>query len=295
MRRRRFVGLGGACLAGLAGCLSFDPAGGRETSTGDGPTGTPATDTATGGTSPAVSAAATALQPGVVEMTSPDSIGVSLADGRRFLLVDLSVDDGEAPPREEFALRFDGGRYAPVGDDRRLRRDLDGDAGRYERSSGEGWVLFDLPETGDPADLAVAWAGRETPVEDGVAGSLTARLSNAPPPLALDLAVPETATPGEPTTVEFTVTNEGTHTGQFVAGLNRAGPLIAHAPVAPVRRPIPAGATETWTVADDGIRDPGSEGPHDGEPTATYHVDWTGGRRSREVRVALDDGAGADG
>lgn len=287
MRRRRYLRIGGVSLAGLAGCLSFEPPAGTDGDDSDSPDDADASPTPTTAAteSPSLTATATSLQPGVVAMTTADSIGTLSDDGSQYLYVRVSVESGDAPAPADLGLHFDGDRSPPA-DERRLWRNYNDEEGRYAASSGEGWLLFELPAAGDPDDLALTWDGGEVTVEDDVAGSLSARLANPAPPLTLEVDAPESLERGQTPEVEFSVANEGPRTARFVAGLNRTGPSIAYAPIEAVSRPIPADATETWRVRDTSrIGNPGLDDLGDGEPDMTYRVHWLGGSRTARVRL----------
>lgn len=108
MQRRDVLARVGVAAASVAGCPGGSPAGGgtngSATVARGGTTGRP-TDTA-------ASVSLDALQPGVVTMTSPDSVGVER--GGQYLSLDVSVDADAVPARDDFAFRFDGSAYRPL-------------------------------------------------------------------------------------------------------------------------------------------------------------------------------------
>lgn len=282
MNRRRYVAICGAGLAGLAGCLGgFGDGDGAGDPTTTGPSGR------TGTTPPdgvALSVSPERLQPGVVTMTSPDSIGVRDAGGKQYLFLRLDVSAGTPPGRDDLAFRFDGAEHAPFVDDRhRLWRAREEEADRYDAESGSGWLLFELPDRGDASDAALTWANGEwRPGE-----RLRRRLASPPPSLALAWTVPESVPAGSEPTIGFEVANEGDVAGRFVAGLNRIGPRVAYAPILAISRRIPPGETVSWEVTDSyDVGSPGTEQTGDDEPDMTYSLDWTGETRRRDVRVS---------
>lgn len=287
MNRRRLLAAGVAGIVGVAGCIS----GPDEPSTDAGDVSTGAsTGTATSSPSPTrtrtppanVSVAVEWLQPAALKLNT-DAYGV---DGvGQHLSVRLTAASDDPPSYSSLGFRFDGDETSPVPIDAattRLARLFEDREGAYDAESGAGWVQFALPESGDASDAALTWPGGEWRPGD----VLRARLAAPDPPLSVDWSVPGTVERGVDPEMEFVVTNEGDVTGRFVAGVNRVGPSIAYAPAVAVSRPIPPGTTDTWTVRDDSVTyRSDADGSSDGEPEAKYHLVWTGGRRTRAVRV----------
>lgn len=290
MDRRTFVATGGLLVTGLAGCSGGD---GSDPATDDGndPTtdgGAPTPGTTTQQTEQTTETTATygdldvsveAVQPGVVELISPDSVGVHDASGQ---FVYVQVESGErSPPREAFALRFDGRSHAPEKlDDYRLYRERNGE-GVYSRASGTGWILFALPETGDASDAAVTWPGGEWALPERA----RERLASAPPELSVSVEVSDPLPVDEQPTLTVTVTNEGSTPGRFVAGVNRQGPMVAYIPVARLSVPVPVGESVSETITDSFFDTPPAERLDDGEPDATYTVRWGSGSQDAEIRL----------
>lgn len=281
MQRRRFLAVCGAGL--LAGCLGEsagdtpDDAGDQESPNGDTPEGDDGTDTGgAGGDGIGLSVSVEKLQPALVAMSTPDSIGVYSADRTQYLFLQLAVERGEPPARSELSFRFDGDEYDPLEADgpRDLWRLYDGEEGRYDADSGEGWVCFPLPATGAPEGAGLTWADNVwVPSPD-----IRARLAAESPPLSVEWSAPDTVEVGETPAVEVSVTNEGDHDGRFVGALNRTGPAVAYTPVTATSRLLPAGETEMWTLETDRL-DPG------GTFDATYHLHWPDGHGQRTVEV----------
>lgn len=319
MRRRDLLALSGPLFAGLAGCLSpFDAEAGPESATRTGDPAasnesatqrrSPTTDATTdpgSSTTPsaadaAVSVETDALQPGVVTMTTPDSIGVRRDDGQ-FLFLDVAADGEVRPAHGDFTFRFAGTSYEPVAVEYpwRLWRAYGEENWEYSES-GDGILLFQLPEsarharvtaapdsTGTPLDspetveAVLTWPGGEwTPGE-----SVHRRLVAPHPPVSVSFDVTEEIPTHESPTVTVTVRNDGDVPGRFVAGLNRSGPRVAHTPVERISFPVPAGETETWELTDYGAGAPSdSEQVGNGEPNMTYYLSWADGGLSRHVR-----------
>ncbi|WP_168216266.1 hypothetical protein [Halorussus halobius] len=293
MRRRRLLALSGSLLAGSAGCLSASapeaPATRDATTTEATTTAESATtDASTTTAEPAdVSVSLDALQPAMVTMTSPDSIGVR-DDDRQYLLVDVSTSgDGEPPDPESFAVRFDGTDYGPESVDEpwRFWRFEDGGEAFYDPDSGEGLLLFELPASAgsDDAAPALTWPGGEWRPD----GTVRRRLLAPEPSLSVTVDAPESVEPHESPTVSVTVENAGDVPGRFVAGLNRTGPMVAYTPIERVSVAVAAGESETWEHADAlSAGDDPDERVGDGESDMTYHLDWAGGDVHRGVRYA---------
>jgi len=295
MRRRHLLALCGAGLAGLAGCASGQsaepasqtddaPGGGDGGPDGDGsPDGE---DTATpDGSTPggSLDASVLALQPALVHLATPDSLGVSSDPDTQYLFLSLSVTDGEPPARSELAFRFDGEHHTPLEADgpTDLWRLYDDERGRYDAGSGEGWVCFPLPATGAPEGAGLTWADSVwVPSPD-----VRERLAAESPPLSVEWSVPDSVEAGVSPAVEVSVTNEGERAGRFVGALNRSGPRVAYTPVTAVSRPMPAGETETWTLQTGALDGQGGWTPDGGQTEATYYLHWPGDRGQRTVEV----------
>lgn len=298
MQRRTFIAAGGLALAGLAGCLSDSDEPGTQTGDGETPTDTPddgtPTDTPDGetptpGDSPTptpsydgVEVTLEAVQPGLIELVSPDSVSATRAESQ-YVYVQVEAGD-PAPPSSAFGLRFDGKQYPPANlDDFRLYREY-GDTDIYSESSASGWLLFELPETGVADEAAVTWPGGET----ALSTTARAQLSSPDPTLSVELSAPESLPEGESPEIEITVTNEGDAPGQFTAGLNRVGPLVAYIPVARFSRRVPAGETVTIPVETDPLDSPGAEELDDGEADVRYLLRWVGGETEAKIRMTAD-------
>jgi hypothetical protein len=283
MQRRRFLAVCGAGL--LAGCLgeSGDDTPddtGKPGSSGGGPDD--GTDPGTVG-GPTLSVSVGKLQPALVAMSTPDSIGVYSGDRTQYLFLQLAVERGDPPARSELSFRFDGDEHDPLEADgpQDLWRLYDGEESRYDADSGEGWVCFPLPATGAPEGAGLTWADNVWVPSPAVRD----RLAAAAPPLSVEWAAPDTVEMGEAPTIEVSVTNEGDRAGRFVGALNRSGPRIAYIPVTAISRLIPAGATETWTLETGALDGQGGWTPDGGQTAATYHLHWPDRHRQRTVEV----------
>lgn len=283
MRRRALLAGCAGTLGGFAGCLSDDSDSPADQSTGSDTADTAATTETTPGTatSPSVSVSPLSLQPVVVDMNSPDSIGV-FGEGQQYLFLDLAVTGDEAPAVDEFAFRFDGTESPPYGPDSSYWTDYNPGGLPYDPERGDGTLAFELPATGDASDAALTWPGGEWTLD----ATLRERLAEPAPPLSLEWTVPETAKVYDRPTLGFTVTNEGSVTGQFVAALNRTGPVIAYAPITSILRTVPAGETISFEITDSAnLRSPGPDEVGDDESDLAYTLDWAGGGSSREIRL----------
>ena len=291
MRRRHLLALCGAGLTGLAGCTSgqsAEPTSPPDDAPGDGGGGsdedgtTPTPDSSTPGGS--LDASVLALQPALVHLATPDSLGVSSDADTQYLFLSLSVTGGEPPARSDLAFRFDGEHYDPIEADgpTDLWRLYDDEGGRYDTDSGEGWVCFPLPATGAPEGAGLTWSDNVwVPSPD-----VRERLAAESPPLSVSWSTPDSVEAGASPAVEVSVTNGGDRDGRFVGALNRSGPRVAYTPVASVSRLVPAGGTETWTPGTHALGEPGEWSETDGPTEATYHLHWPGDRSQRTVEVA---------
>jgi hypothetical protein len=185
MRRRALLGGCAGALTGLAGCQS------TISEAGD-------TNTATTAERP-LSVSLLALQPAVVSLQTADSLGVFGAD-RQFLVLDVTAIDGDAPAVADLTFRFDGTEVSPSDPDNPDWSDYNPGETRHSADSGRGWVVFELPATGDAGTAALTWPGGEWTPD----AALRERIADPAPALSLEWSVPETATVGGSPTLEFT-------------------------------------------------------------------------------------------
>jgi hypothetical protein len=285
VHRRALLSLCGTGLVGLAGCVSPQSAADSRTATGGDPTSTP--DTASSAT-PAdgdLTVELDALQPAVV-VRNVDYLDVHAAPSSQYLYLHLSTE-GAAPARSDLAFRFDGESHAPLGPEGTptvYRRVYSAAPPPYDPDAGSGWLLFELPATGDASDAALVRPEGEWHPDE----RLRARLAAPPPPLSVvEWSVPSTVAVGGRTAVRIGVRNDGDVHGRFVGGINADG-WYPHRPIARVSRRIPPGEVVTWEVPGEGI-DLVSEGMagrvSDGEADVDYELVWTGDDRSGSVRV----------
>ncbi|MEE6210237.1 hypothetical protein U3A55_08725 [Salarchaeum sp. III] len=274
MHRRRVLAAAGTLAAtAAAGCLTGSPA--SDTTDRETPD-PPKTETTTDTPAVPLSVSLDRYQPGVVAMTSPDSIG-----DRGALFLDIDGDD--APARTDFRFRFDGSSYVPVDpDDVRLWRAYGNREDAYGVDGRDGWLLFDLPDSGAAADARLSWPGGEwTPTR-----SLRERLA-AGFDFSVDYDFPETVEHGERPTVSLAVTNDADAPARYLAALNRAGPRVAHAPIETISFVLDPGETRTWTYEDDYFEsdDVDESEVGDGDPDMTYYVDSASENREFQVRI----------
>lgn len=270
MKRRTIVGLLGSATVGLSGCTANQGSG-----TDPSPTSSDSPDSGTYGFT------FDALQPAVVELQT-DRLELSPPDGQ-YLYIQATFPSEEAPPREEFTLQFDGSEYTPFGKQNPplYRPRLDN---RYDPDDGEGWILFQFPETGDADDTRLSGGGREWEPSP----SVRKRLAEPHPDLHISPSVPETVESGEQPELTVTVENRGSVPGHFIGGLSRSGPDIAMQPIARIAESIDAEATEKITVTDETNIEIADEEIGDGEPDMKYYLVWPQDSRTDEVRVTSE-------
>ncbi|MXR43084.1 hypothetical protein GRX01_17280 [Halobaculum sp. WSA2] len=283
MRRRHLLALCGATVGGLAGCTGDSE---RPSSNGseisNTQTGTPTQTPTEAVDSSHLSVELDALQPAIVKLATADSLGIN--DRGQFLFLELSVTTGEPPARSDLVFRFDGEEFGPS--EARGARDLyrlyDDKEHRYDAETGNGWVLFNLPESRDTTDISLHWPGGEWQPDS----TLQARLTAPEPTLTVEWSVPETVSAGIEPEITFTITNNSDQQTRFVAGLNRTGGGIDYAPVAAISRPIPGEETVEWSLTDTfEVRSPGDDETGDDEPDMTYRMLWPGEGREQQVRI----------
>lgn len=295
MRRRSFLALCGVATAGLAGCsqspqqAESSPAP-TTTESNDGATVDSTTRSTTASQTPSLTAEVDALQPAVVTQATADSIDVRSGETAQFLYLNVRATAGDPPERDALRLRFDDELHAPAARDRPLWRTSDDPTARYSATSGRGWVLFELPATGDASDLALVHAesGGEYPVASAPSHNVDGRLAAPSPSLSLDLSVADAVEQGATPTLSFTVTNDGSRDATFVGALNRSGPRVPVTPVAAVTERVPPGEPTSFEVTDSVAVDAPSDEVGDGEPDLHYDLYWTGGSEQRRLRVVED-------
>jgi hypothetical protein len=224
-----------------------------------------------------------ALQPSLLYLET-DAIGVGGGPGQ-FLYLDVSIADSVPPAKGNFAFEFGGDSYDPVFETRGLWRAYDRDA-EYDATTGEGWLLFELPATGEADDARLTWGNEENGQGEWRPDqSLRERLASFLPKLSVSVSVPEVVSQGDDPTISVTATNEGDLPTRLVGGLNRSGPSVAVTPVTPVSKLVPAGESVTWKHADSSVmyRDSGEDG--DDDPDMTYRLRTPYGDFVREVRI----------
>lgn len=262
-RRRRILRAGMlGTLGALAGCLGGrDPGGSGRTPKRTGATGGEATTgrggTTTGHATTAGSTTATdrvsslgttrtalgaqvtvtdvAVRDSVAALVYPDALGVLDADGGRYLLARVNVDN-EVPDPEEFDLIADGGQYSGGVDFGFGVRGFDpyGSGAR-----GRGWIAFEVPAPleAETARVVVGEAAWRIPDRH------VRRLRQPKPEYELlSFSVPDAVDPAEAIDAEATVRNTGDYPGTFRAVLTfRGGGFPCCVGPDPLVREIPAG------------------------------------------------------
>lgn len=276
MRRRELLTLAAGTLATAAGCLeSGDGAGPTATqTTSETPTATDSEDSAVGDVT------VDSLQPGIIEMGTPDSIGV-FGDDRQFIFLHVNPGPGEAPDPSAFAFELDGSEYAPVEKTQRIwRRYNEGEDAEYSPDLA-GWLLFDLPETADDASTArLTWPDGSWQPGDAI----RERLASPTPSFDVSVDAPETVPVGESPSITLTVENTGSVPGRFLAAFNHAGPNIAYMPEAAFRPLLEAGESREWNV-EPSLYNPEEISAGD---TTRLTFDWVGGKMNREVEFVAE-------
>lgn len=277
MNRRRFLLVAGIAV-GLAGCLGEPDSAGIDTTsspTETTPDMSPTTASPTDSTgSAAIDVIDAAVQPGVVALTTPDSIGV-FDDAGQYLLVRVDSGDGMPPTASEFEFELDGDVYRTADFHAPLSRDGELGVG-YTTEDGAGWLVFELPETTAASDVQLRWPdGQWTPPD-----TVRERLSAPLPTFDVQFSVPASVSRGETPTLSLTVTNTSDVPGRVVVVLNRVGPDVAYIPVRDVLWDLEPGETrsEQW----DGESPTGDRG-------VTYHLGGANVDR-RSWTIQLHDG-----
>lgn len=271
LSRRDVLGLGGAGIALLAGCLGESP-GGESTTEPTRRSTEPYGTTEPGTTAERfdVSIEEVAVTPELVAPNSPDSIGVVGGRGEQFVVARYSTEGGTTPDRSDFSLVAD--------DDPFHQRELSSDA-LWDDEDGwgdvcEGYLVFEVPKPLDADDVAVRWPGGTHALsEDAVE-----RLNRSPTDFAVrQFSAPASVETGREVTLTVVVENVGDADGTFVGALNRIGPEVAYSPEEAVILDLDAGASTTWTY---------SHSPSTAETRPMrLTLDWRDGDRSHRTQV----------
>ncbi|WP_330632707.1 hypothetical protein [Halocatena halophila] len=286
MRRRTLLSACGLALSGLAGCSSNT---GEEETT---PTETP---------EPTVVVNETPSRPGPVTFLSlqPKLVRVNryaaeLTRGEKsqYLYLDLDFTDEKPPAREDFTVEFSGRTIYPMARVNTMSI-LNNYGPEYTRHRGTGWLLFELPATGDATDARLRWSDDEwIPTE-----RIRTRLAEQHPRFSANISMETKISPGSVPSITVEMTNEGSIAGRFLGTLNRGGPKQGGAtrlrgfsefPVAKISEFIPAGKTKriNLTESDESFDVP-PEQRGDDEEDLYYSFDWPGSRSRKIVRVEI--------
>lgn len=240
--RRDVLGLGGATVAVLAGCLgrSAPVVETTESPSESSPPTTEPTPTAD------VRLREVTVTPSVVALNSPDSIGTYGASDSQFVVVAVGARERLPFDRGAFSLTTDEETYDPT-----TPRDVTGQYSLwgfddpYEPGPG-GYLLFEVPKPLDADRATLRWPNGEHRLGD----DHVRRLARRPTSFEVrEFSAPDSVTTYTEATLTLTVENVDSADGTFVAGLNRVGPEIAYAPVESVSFDVAAGESETWTHA----------------------------------------------
>jgi len=298
MRRRELLALAAGGLAAAAGCLdesrgpteSDDPGGAdgtgseqrtdRSTVTDETtptPTATDAPETPETSVTPEPKdvreVTVDALQPGLIELGTPDSITVTGETRWQYLF--LEVTGGEDPPaRSSFVFELDGTGYPPIEETRGIWRAYNEDESEQYQPSSPGWLLFELPASAaDPETTRLRWPGGSWQPGETV----RERLGTLPPSFDVSVDVPETVPVGEKPRMTVTAENTGDVPSRFLLA-------VAYAPESAVRKLVEPGESEEWTGEPSFFR---SDEVSAGD-TTTLKFDWLGGSTEREVEFIAD-------
>ncbi len=281
MQRRTLLSACGLALSGLAGCTTLP--GDERSQTTAPPTTTPeptivADPTAT----PTGPISVLALQPALVKIDT-DVARFSGSDSTQYLYLHFEFTDKKPPAHEDLTFQFDGESHEPIA---RTHSILNSYGAQYTKRRGKGWVLFELPASGDGNNARLHWPNGEwTPPS-----ALRNRLVTPHPPLSADVSIEEAIAPGSVPTITVEVTNEGSIAGRFVGALNRSGPEATAMPVGEVTELVPAGESKTIEVTESNESfDVSADQRNDGERDLSYEFTYDGNEITQSVRITTDN------
>lgn len=275
MRRRAFLASTSALLGtGLAGCSALSSDSDPVRTTRGTTSRQPTTEQQV-----LLDVSTQRLQPAIVSRS--DSGPTVVGDGQQYLFYRVAVTDGEPPARLDFAFRLGGRTHSPgVSTADPLWVGLD-ENDRYSADTGEGWLVFELPDAWNAKHAALGLGSREWPVDDGI----RERLAAAPPSLDVAWETISEVTPGN-TVHEFDVTNESDQDTRFVGVMTASG-LDADEPLAVFNRQLPAGSGDSFDASVPGLP-ADSPAVGDGDSDVTYQLRWTGGTLEQDARFVAE-------
>jgi hypothetical protein len=286
MRRRSFLAALATGTTALAGCTEQVIGDGDGPETPDDPQ-TPApngddekTPDPTLGTDVSLSVEHATVQPEVVALDSPDSIGTFGDRSNQFLIARIEVDDGKLT-RQDLRLSAGDASYQPIEQIGNHQRALWQSGEFYfESDDTAGAVVFEVPKplTGADSDgVTLSWPGGS----QALGKNIRTRLARKPTSFAVSVEASAEASMDSPAELSVTVENTGDVPGTFVGALNRIGPLIAYAPIESIGLTIPAGEQESW----DHTFTPDRDKVEDGQGSFEFRVKWRDGSETRTVEI----------
>ncbi|APE95113.1 hypothetical protein [Halodesulfurarchaeum formicicum] len=279
MDRRQFLSLCGLGMTGVAGCIGM---GGDRQPTTEGDTTSP---------EPELRIEFSGLQAGVVGLVE-DAYEIASKPDSQYLFLDVHVDSGTIPSITDFQFHFAGDMYSPKTEwnhpplhrgegSGRGYPDTTGKERYWDDGSTDGWIAFQVPETGDASGAVLSWpSGEWSPAE-----TIRSRLANPIPEFTVEeWAVPETVSPDTDPKFELTVRNEGSHPGHFWGAIDGDGATTDRL-VTLVSRRIPPGESRSWAVRGRTYQ-MGSAA--NSVEQVTYTLRWLGEDRSASARVRYE-------
>lgn len=252
MYRREVLAVLGAGTAGLAGCSlnqrdeNTTPTPTRSMGAGTTPTASP---TATPAPDRDVKVELATLTPGYVELAVDDWMLISEPD-TQYAFFEIEIDSGLPPALSDFVFRFDGTDYAPLPREETTRIVRARDASllsddRYPM----GWMVFELPETGDPSDIELTWPSAGAHEAWHPDGRKREQLAAPLPSLSLEAWHAPEIVPSsrKAVTFEFVVSNETDRAGHFVGAIRAPG-LPDHNPMTVVEFGVGPNTATEWSV-----------------------------------------------
>lgn len=287
MDRRRLLQVFGAGLTGHSGCTSNV----TETSGTENDVMTHYTD----GTAEFLSLEPTVFEfgsDGVYEIwPSTESSSEGGDGGLQYLFLQINSVSGTEPLIESFEFTFNDEAYEAIDPELaglRWARDP------FHRSNYNdaidrlsGWIVFELPATGDASDSALGFDHQEDNIWRP-SERLRERIAEPIPSITLDAwMVPDSVSVHTTPTFDFEVSNQGELTGHFSAAINARVFGEPRSEVL-VSRQIPADETHEFTIEGSEIQplsDTPSDRIGDGEPDIEYELIWSSGTEMRSVRI----------
>lgn len=212
MKRRELIAASGIVLTSLSGCATRTVS--NTTTSGEhNPSNRSSTEPDRHKYSLSVSLLR--LQPGVVVLYE-DSYSVHSSDNQ-YLILQVRAAERPGPDRNQITFNFGGRSFPPFNIDTALQTWWeDTNPNKYDSESGEGWLMFAIPDEGGGGSVSLSWPGGEWEPSP----RLRKRLRSPPASVSVEFKTERTVSAGEYPELTFQIKNNRDVPRRFITGLN---------------------------------------------------------------------------